>query len=168
MSKIKLLSIAVIGLLLINIAVVGFLLLKKPPHPREDRPGPGEEGMPAMEQTRPKNIIIDKLHFDKDQSAQYETLIEQHQAIMKSLNDSIKVAKNDLYSSLNNETFTGKDSLIAKLDLLQIQVERTHYDHFAAIKKLCKPEQLENYAALTKELARFFAPGKNNQRPPKD
>jgi len=168
MSKIKLLSIAVIGLLAINIAVVAFLLLKQPPHPREGRPGPGKEGMQAMEQTGPKNIIIDKLHFDKEQAAQYESLIEQHQAIIKSLNDSIKDAKNDLYLSLTNENFTGKDSLIAKLGLLQRKVEYTHYDHFAAIKNICKPDQLENFAELTKELARFFAAPKKDGPPPGD
>ena len=168
MSKIKLLSIAVIGLLAINITVVAFLLLKQPPHPREGRQGPGKESMPPMEQTGPKNIIVDKLHFDKEQTAQYESLIEQHQVIMKSLNDSIKDAKNDLYLSLTNENFTGKDSLIAILGLLQRQVELTHYDHFAAIKKLCKPNQLENYAALTKELARFFAPARKDGPPPRD
>lgn len=168
MSKIKLLSIAVIGLLAINIAVVAFLLLKQPPHPRDGHQGLGKEGMPPMEHTGPKNIIIDKLHFDKEQAAQYESLIEQHQIIMKSLNDSIKNAKNDLYLSLTSENAASKDSLIAKLGLLQRQVELTHYDHFADIKKLCKPDQLENYAALTKELARFFAPQKNNPLPPKD
>ena len=168
MSKTKLLTIAVIGLLIINIAVVGFLILKKSPHPRDGRPPMAEEGMPPRRKDGPKNIIIDKLHFDKEQSAQYESLIKQHRVIIKSLNDSIRDAKNNLYSSLINDSFTGKDSLIAKLGLLQRQIELTHYNHFAAIKKLCKPDQLEDYTALTKELARFFAPGKNNQRPPKD
>lgn len=168
MSKIKLLSIAVIGLLLINIAIVSVLIFRKPSSPPGGRPPMGQEGRQPGQNERPKKIIIEKLHFDKEQSAQYEKLIVQHQAIIKSLNDSIKDAKNDLYLSLTNENFTGKDSLIAKLGLLQRQVELTHYEHFAAIKKLCKPDQLENYAALTKELARFFAPPKKEGPPPRD
>ena len=168
MSKIKLLSIAVIGLLLINIAIVSFLMFRKPPFPPGGRPPMGQEERPPGQNDGPKKIIIDKLHFDKEQATQYENLIKQHQALIKSLNDSIKDAKNNLYSSLTNETFTGKDSLIAKLGLLQRQVELTHYEHFAAIKKLCKPDQLENYAALTKELARFFAPPKKEGPPPRD
>ena len=168
MSKIKLLSIAVIGLFIINIAVVGFLMFRKPPTPPGGTPPMGQEGRPPGQNEGPKKVIIEILHFDKEQAAQYEILIEQHQTIIKSLNDSIKDVKNELYSSLNKENFTGKDSLIAKLGLLQRRIELTHYEHFAAIKKLCKPEQLENYASLTKELARFFAPGKNNPRPPKD
>ena len=160
MSKIKLLTIAVIGLLIVNLATVAFLLLRKPfQHP---------EGRPPMEQAGPKNIIIDKLHFDKEQVAQYESLIEQHQAKIKSLNDSINIAKNELYSTLTSENFTGKDSLIDRLGLLQRQVELTHYDHFAAIKKLCKPDQIEAFNNLTKELAGFFAPVKKEGPPPGD
>ena len=158
MSKIKLLTIAVIGLMIVNLGMVAFLLLRKPPHPME--------GRPPMEQDGPKKIIIDKLHFDKEQAAQYEELINQHQVAIKALNDSIKDAKNELYSSLTNENFSGKDSLIAKLGLLQKQVELTHYDHFAAIKKLCKPDQLEDYTSLTKEISRFFTPPKKEGVPP--
>jgi protein CpxP len=160
MSKLKLLTIAVIGLLVVNLAMVAFFVLNRP----SQRP----EGRLPMEQDGPKNIIIEKLHFDKEQSAQYESLIEQHQVIIKSLNDSIKDAKNELYSSLTNQNFTGKDSLIAKLGLLQRQIELTHYEHFAAIKKLCKPNQLDDYTALTKELSRFFAPVKKDGPPPRD
>lgn len=160
MSKIKLLSIAVIGLLLVNIAIVSFLMFRKSPPLPGGRPPMAQEGRPPEQSYGPKKIIIEKLDFDKEQAAQYEILIKQHQLLIASLNDSIKDAKNDLYSSLTDETFTGKDSLIAKLGLLQRKVEITHYDHFAAIKKLCRPDQLENYASLTKELAKFFAPPK--------
>ncbi len=160
MSKIKLLAIAVVGLLIVNLATVAFLLLRKPfQHP---------EGRPPVEQAGPKNIIVDKLHFDKEQVAQYEGLIEQHQVKIKSMNDSINIVKNELYSTLSNENFTGKDSLIERLGFLQRQVELTHYDHFAAIKKLCKPDQLDDYTSLTKELARFFAPARKDGPPPRD
>lgn len=160
MSKIKLLTIAVIGLLIVNLATVAFLLLRKPfQHP---------EGRPPMEQAGPKNIIIDKLHFDKEQVAQYESLIEQHQAKIKSLNDSINIAKNELYSTLTSENFTGKDSLIERLGLLQKQVELTHYNHFASILAICKPDQIEAFNNLTKELAGFFAPVKKEGPPPGD
>lgn len=163
MSKLKLLSIAVIGLLVINIVIVGFLLMKKPPIPPF---GPG--GRPPMNQEGPKKIIIERLHFDKEQTDAYEKLIDAHQASVRILNDSIKMAKNDLYRSLQSETFTGKDSLINQLGRLQKQVELLHYEHFAEIKKLCKPDQLNSFNDLTKDLARFFAPGKKDAPPPKD
>lgn len=160
MSKIKLLTIAVIGLLLVNLGFVAFLFFKKPPHKPKGRPPMGQAG--------PKKIIIDRLDFDKEQVAQYDQLIKEHQVAIKSLEDSIKYAKNDLYRSLTDENNTGKDSLIANLGLLQRQIELTHYQHFESIKKICHPDQLTYFNELTKELARFFAPGKKDGPTPKD
>ncbi len=160
MSKIKLLSLAVFGLLLINIGILMFLFLRKPIHPAGDRPMKGEEG--------PKNIIIERLNFDKEQVAQYEKLIHLHQQSVKELNGQIRDTKNQLYSTLASNAVINKDSLENKLGDLQKQIEAVHYNHFEEIKKLCKPRQLEKYNSLTLELAKFFAPGRNSQQPPKD
>ncbi len=158
MSKIKLLSIAVIGLLAANIAVVCFLLLRKPMHP---------EGMPQAEKKEgPKQIIIDKLHFSKEQVVAYEAIIVKHREAVKGLKDSISNTKNNLYQSLKTETFAGKDSLINLLSDLQKRIETVHYEHFAQIKKLCKPEQIEDFNNLTNELAFYFTTEKKSTQPP--
>jgi len=154
MSKIKLLTIAVIGLLIMNLATVTFLLFRTPQH-RAD-------GRLPMEQGGPKNIIINKLKFDKEQVTLYESLIEQHQVAIKMFNDSIKTAKNNLYHLLTEENTASKDSAVAKLGFLQKQIELTHYNHFAAIRAICKPNQLQAFNNLTKELARYFAPLKKD------
>lgn len=159
MSKIKLLTIAVIGLLAINIGIVGFLLLRKPPMPTK--------GMPQAEQKEgPKKIIIDKLHFDKEQVAAYEALIVEHRKSVKGLKDSISNTKNNLYQSLTKETFTGKDSLINLLSVLQKRIESVHYEHFTQIKNLCKPEQMADFDKLTNELALYFTTEPKVLRPP--
>lgn len=168
MSKIKLLTIAVIGLLVVNIGIVGYLLMKKKPNPPEGRPPMGMDGKPPGKKDGPKKIITERLHFDKEQIAQYEKLIEEHQVYVKALNDNIKIAKNNLYRSLANENVAGKDSLIASLGSFQKQIELVHYEHFASLKKICKPNQLNDFNELTKELARFFAPGKKDGHPPKN
>ncbi len=156
MSKLKLLSIGVIGLLVINMGIVAFLFMKKPPHPPEGRHPKAQEG--------PKNMIIERLHFDKEQVEQYEKLIDDHQSSIRTTDDSIRMVKNELYQTLNNERFTGKDSLLARLNILQKQIEGIHYDHFSQLKKLCKPGQLNAFNDLTKDLARFFAPAKREPR----
>ncbi len=166
MSKLKLLTIAVISLLLINLAFVGFLLMRKPPAPPERRPPMGMDGGPPMKEDGPKKIIAERLHFDKEQVAAYDKLIATHQVSVKALDDSIKIAKNDLYLSLQSETFAGKDSLVNLLGALQKKIELVHYEHFADLKKICKPDQLGNFEELTTELSRFFSVGKNNPPPP--
>jgi len=150
MERTKLLTITIIGLLLINLATLGFVFLNGP------KPG----GMPHEGRPLPKDIIIDKLHFDANQQKEYEKLIRWHRGKIDQLDDSIRQTKNTLYSGLSeSDTNTKtKDSLIALLNTYQKQVEETHFKHFEDIKKLCKPEQLEDFKALTTELSRIFAP----------
>ena len=157
MTKIKLLSIAVIGLLLTNAGIIVFLLLKKPPVPIE--------GMPPEKREGPKKIIIKRLNFDETQVAAYELLITEHRKLVKNLKDSISDTKNTLYQSLKTENINAKDSLIILLSELQKRIESVHYDHFAQIKKLCKPEQKEAFDKLTNDLAFYFITEKKGPPP---
>jgi len=117
---------------------------------------------------KPKMIIIERLHFNKEQVDQYEQLIDQHRRSIKELDEQMRKTKNDLYSTLIDNSSVSKDSLENKLGQIQKQIEETHYNHFADIKKLCKPDQLKYFNDLTTDLAKFFAPGKNPPPPPKD
>ncbi len=58
MNKTKLLSFAVIALLLLNFGILGSLLLSK------DKDGPKGKRMP-------REIVIEKLHFDDNQVIEY-------------------------------------------------------------------------------------------------
>lgn len=156
MERTKLLTISIIGLLLLNIATLGFLFFN----------GFKPEGMPHEGRRQPKAIIIEKLHFDANQQKEYEKLIRWHRGAIDQLDDSIRQTKNKLYSGLSESSINTKtkDSLIALLNAYQKRVEETHFKHFEDIKKLCKPEQQEDFKALTEELSRIFAPRPHRQR----
>ncbi len=156
MTKLKLLTIAVIGLLVMNLGIIAFLFLRKPPLPPDGGASFGKEG--------PKKKIIELLHFDSKQVKHYEELIQQHQASIKSLRDEIQETKSVLYSALKEENSARKDSLTNQLGALQVKIERVHYNHFMEIKKLCKPEQLEYFNTLTGELADFFGAEREGRR----
>lgn len=146
MDKTKLLSIAVIALLLLNFGILSFLFLSKGNHP-------GNRKMP-------REIVIEKLHFDKNQILAYEKIIEIHQNTIRDLDKSIRETKNELYQLLNSDKIDSvqKDSLFLRLASYQKQIEATHFNHFLDIKKICKKEQLADYDDLTKELSSLFAP----------
>jgi Spy/CpxP family protein refolding chaperone len=151
MEKTKLLTITVIGLLLLNFATLGFLFISgtkghKPPH---DIPEGRHE---------PKEIIIERLHFDANQQKEYGQLIEWHRRKIRQLEDSIRVSKNELYMLLNNDIVDekAKVTLINEIALFQKQIEATHFKHFEDIKKLCKPEQQVYFNELTEEFGRLF------------
>lgn len=161
MSKIKILSIAVIGLLVLNLCIVGFLFLRIPLRP-SDRP----DGPPPLGQPEPRKEIIEGLRFDSIQVGRYEVLIDNHKESIKALSDSIRSTKSRLYQTLNTENKSVKDSLIEKLGSLQKSIEQTHYNHFDEIKKLCKPDQLKDFEELTSRLVGFF--GRPEQGPRRD
>ncbi len=147
MDKIKLLTLTVIVLLLLNLGTLGFLLINGP----KPRPDFGHKN--------PQEMIIERLHLDQKQQKTYQNLIQWHRGTIDSLDDQIRNTKYRLYLQLlktNVDTAT-KDSLIGVLAATQRQIEETHFKHFEGIKKLCKPEQMEDYYDLTQELSRIFS-----------
>jgi hypothetical protein len=144
MNKTKVLTIAVIALFLINIVTLSFLSFNGPKN--NDR-------------KQPKEIVIHKLGFDKNQITEYEILIKNHKTNINRLDNQIKNSKNKLYQQLNlpeNKVVT--DSILNSLNLYKSEIELVHFNHFLDIKKICKPEQLDNYNELTQELSKIFAP----------
>jgi protein CpxP len=146
MDKIKLLTVAVVALLLLNFGTLGFLLLAGPKH---DRRPPHRE---------PKEIIIDQLQMDAAQQTAYQKLINSHRGTIDRLDHQSRRTKNELYLQLTQKTVDtkAKDSLIARLANYQKEIEETHFKHFQDIKNLCTPEQMNRFDHLTEELSRIF------------
>lgn len=151
MTKQNLLITAIVGLLLINLSLVTFMAMRQPPLGRQ----PGGKG--------PKNLIIEKLAFTPEQTAQYDQLIKQHQVDIRRLNDEISQTKNKLYETLADDDQSKEAFFISRLGALQRQVETVHYAHFLALKKLCTPGQQDRFRELTRELSGYFA---QSGRPP--
>lgn len=152
MNKIKLLTFSIVALLILNFGTLTFLFLKNP-HRAEGR-------------VMPRQIVIERLHFDTNQIASYDKLIKLHRSKIRKLQDGIRNFKNELYALLNQETIDiiKKDSLITNLAMLQKEIESTHFNHFVDIKKLCKKEQLSNFELLTEDLSKIFS----HERKPKN
>ena len=155
MKKTKLLTITVIGLLLLNFAVLAFLFVSGSRGHKQptDRP----EGRP-----NPREIIIERLHFDDNQQKGYDNIVQWHKGQIKKLDENLRSAKNELYTQLKQPQvdIKFKDSLIAVINTNQEQIEETHFKHFEDIKKLCHQDQLEDFYELTEDLSKIFAPNK--------
>jgi Spy/CpxP family protein refolding chaperone len=154
MEKSKLNSIAIIVLIVLNICTLGFIFFNSSKNHR-----------PPMDRMNPKDIIIKKLHLDESQQKDFTKLIEWHQSEIQKHDKEIVNAKKSLYGLLTNNEIDlkSKDSLITVINLNQKQIEETHFKHFEDIKKLCKPEQLDDFKEFSKELGRLFAPNKQRK-----
>lgn len=143
MNKIKLLTFLVVSLAVLNIGLVCFFVFTKK----------------GFEKRMPKEIIIEKLHFDKQQIRLYEAKIAEHQREIRTLNDAINNTKTELYQLLNTNTINEmkKDSLIQLISKQQNKIETVHFNHYLDIKSICKKEQMADFTILTTELAQIFS-----------
>ena len=150
MERIKLLTVAVIALLLLNMGTLAYLFV-----------GQGHQRMGPPPPPHPRDIIIRKLHFDDAQVQQYEKLIQWHRGQIEVRDREIGKTKDRLYLSLikSPPDLKVKDSLIGRLSALQKEIEEVHFKHFQDIKAICKPEQIGDYNSLTEELGRIFSRG---------
>lgn len=162
MEKTKFISFLAIGLLLSNLLLVGYIMVNKSrsPHAHENR----EQGPPRHH--GPRNLIIERLHFNDAQVTEYDKLIIWHRGEIEKADDRIMELKNQLYSTLGNPADNVKDSLIAAIAAKQQDIERIHYKHFEDIKQLCTPEQQADFEELTKEIASLFGPHKPPHKRP--
>lgn len=155
MDKIKLLTYSVIGLVLLNIGIIGFLYISRP------NDNPHDLGR------KPKDIIIEKLHFDANQIQKYEDFIKVYRNTIDSLNNNSREIKAVLYTQLKQPTVNNKvkDSLIQLTLVNQKRIEEANFKHFQDIKNLCTKSQLEDYNSLTEELEKLFSNQNRKPRP---
>ncbi|MDF3028805.1 MAG: hypothetical protein K0S23_3112 [Fluviicola sp.] len=105
----------------------------------------------------PRNEIIEKLHFDEKQVAEYDKLIRGHRKAIESAEQQLQQQKQKLYSNLNEPL---SDSLLQEILKVEAGIERIHFNHFKDIEKLCKPEQKGYFRQLNREIAHLFSPKK--------
>ena len=141
--------LTVAGLILLNLATLAFFRWgKMPPRP---------EG--------PRKAIIERLHFDDSQVAEYEKLIVAHRTAIGAKEAEIRAAKEGLYQLLSSDNPIAKDSLIARIGAIQQDMERIHFDHFKEIKALCKNDQADLFKGLAGDLADYFSPRRGPDGP---
>ena len=147
MNKLKIVSFLVIVMLIVNIAIISYIMLNNKAHPADSK------------RRMPREIVIEKLGLNSDQIATYDVTIKRHQNKIKSLDDAIRNTKNELYSRLkDNSTEIGmNDSLVLALGNYQKEIEITHFNHFIEIKKICTPDQMDEFNNLTEELSKIFS-----------
>jgi len=108
----------------------------------------------------PRNEIIEKLHFDDKQVAEYEKLIHKHRNAINSAEHQLMNQKQQLYAHLE-EPFS--DSILQQILKTQAEIEHIHFDHFRDIEQLCHPDQKVYFRALNKEIASLFGPHKRGK-----
>jgi protein CpxP len=140
MNKFKFVKLIIIGLLLSN-GILLFMLTKE-----------------QVRKGGPKTIIIEKLHFDKEQIKNYETYIQKHRKAINNNEAILNKLRGNLFEQLKYQQDSTKiDSIMSKIAKQQNLAEKINYNHFLEIKRLCKPSQQKYFNELTTEIANLFS-----------
>ncbi len=144
MTKSRILAVSVVVLLALNLGLLIFIFSHRPHPPKsfED----------------PKEVIIERLHLDKEQVGTYEVLIKAHQAAIQKEEWEMNELKSQLYGLLEQSDQSQSDSLLNEIALKQREIESIHFAHFNDLKDLCHTNQLDDFHDLSKELLLLFSP----------
>ncbi len=105
----------------------------------------------------PRNEIIDRLHFDAAQVTQYDSLIVKHRKMVGEKESEIQGLRTALFVGVAEGISQGqKDTLVNQIGVLHADIQQIHFAHFLDIQKICKPEQQDDFALLTKDLSKMF------------
>lgn len=140
----------VIVLLVLNLIVVSAFWILGGGHKQGNGGRDGQGG-------GPRNEIIDRLHFDAAQVTEYDSLIVTHRKMVGEKEKEIQGLRTALFMGVSDGIDANlKDSWVRRIGVLHADIQRIHYAHFLDIQQICKPEQQDDFALLTKDLAKMF------------
>ena len=115
-----------------------------------------------------KQQVIEQLHFDEQQIEAYEKLVQEHQILMVRL-EELKGEKMAVYfNQLNQNDSTHAAELMAEITRLEQQRIQVTYDHFAAIKALCRADQLQGFEEVVQKAMQMLASRNRGQLKKRD
>lgn len=168
MSQIRLLTFAVVGLLLLNLCTIGFLLLRgRPSHPVGGHPAGGHPAGGPPAGGDPASVIISRLHFDEQQQTRYRQLVEQHQQQSRELAWQERDLFQRYYGLLTESApdTARATALSQQIADNQRATAQLNFAHFAQIKALCRPNQQANFRKLVGDLTQLFGAKPGAGRP---
>lgn len=134
-------------LLLVNIGTLGFLLLDN-----KQKNGP----------RKPDKLIIEGLHLDKNQVAEFEVLKKIHRSGIDSLDEAEKQVRKNIFEEIQKGF--GNDSIqnqnLLKLSEIRSLKDKITLVHFKGLYNLCREDQKAYYHNTIQEIAKILMRGK--------
>ena len=145
-----------------NIVTLAFLWIHRGSH-EHPRGGPEKGNM--------FEYLSKELNLTKQQQDAYDTLRNEHQKAVGQIQDSIRIAKDALFSmlgkdSVSNEALAQQSN---KAAALSAQLDIITFRHFEKVRALCTPDQQKKFDGIIQEALRSKGrQGPQKQGPPPD
>ena len=140
MEKTKFLMVVIVALLLLNMGTLAFLWFgHRPPHPTQG-------GKPEA-----ATFLIQELRLDEGQKAQYDQLFWAHRGRMDSLKDKLNQNRQQFFNGLPVGDSTRVQAVLDN----QRQLEMELFNHFRAVRTICRPEQQTQFEAVIQQVLKM-------------
>jgi protein CpxP len=151
--RINWLTIAVAALVLLNIGLMATIWLQRK--------------APAKELAGPKgpDPLASELGFDSMQRLRFDTLREQHRAIVRGYREQMRSLKEQFFDGIKRQD-PPSDTLATSIARLQASIDKATYVHFAQVRALCREDQKPEFDRLLHRiLAQMGAPRPRREAP---
>lgn len=144
MKNNRILTIAVVALLLANIALVIFLLTD----------GKKGDKKPQGGRIEPSEMMVKELGMTEEQKKNYKALKEEHFKNVRPLFDSVRAAKTAFYALVKEQEVDDNvlDSLNRRISFRQAELDKLTFAHFRRVRNIFTPEQQLKYDAFIQKM----------------
>ena len=142
-SNNRILTIAVVLLLIANIALVAFLVMGK----KKNGDGPRGKGDPS-------EMLAKELNMTEEQKKEHKLLKGEHLKNIKPLFDSVRAAKTGFYALLKDSTVSDSvlDIYSRKITEQQSTIDKLTFAHFKRIRNLFTAEQQTKFDTFVQKM----------------
>lgn len=140
----KILTIAVVLLLITNIALVVFMMITKNKHNARYAGGKGD----------PSEMMAKELNMTEEQKKEHKLLKDEHLKNIKPLFDSLRAAKTAFYALVKDATVS--DSMVnvysLRISERQSAIDKLTFAHFRRIRNLFTAEQQPKFDEFVQKM----------------
>jgi len=140
-SKPSWLPIAVVVLAVVNLVTLGLLWFgRHNPPPRRDA----------------RQFLVTELQLDAVQVRRFDSLRRVHFAEVDTLHEEMHRLKDALFARL--PLAAGGSAVADSIGSVQARIERSTFNHFAELRRLCNPQQQQSFDRVIKDVLRGMGP----------
>jgi protein CpxP len=151
--KNKLVTWAIILLVIANIVTLGFFWAGRIQH---------------MKEGSPKEFLAEKLKLDENQKKQYFDLAKEHHENAQKIREKIKISKDAFFDLLQKENISDstKTAAAREVSLHLEELDLCTLEHFKKVRALCNREQKEIFNTVIHQIiGAVNEPSRPNLRP---
>ncbi len=145
MKTTRILTIAVVLLLITNLVLVAFMVM--------DKKKPGEKRNQGFRAEAPE-VMVKTLNMTEQQQADFKKMKEEHFKMVKPYFDSVRVAKRAFFDLVKNPSIN--DSLIqlysSRVCEKQASLDKITLNHFRSVRNIFTAEQQPGYDSLLRKM----------------